>query len=146
MTLPRAVYVRALEYITGKPVASLGFDTAAERHRLDPDEVLATESGPWMPVADPKAQPGPLTGIWLSSYEYESTGRAQRSPATHYVAIVQHGTRLQVRSTPASRSRLLMDLTASGQVLTSTRTGETNLPATSTTAQSGSCWSRAAGR
>lgn len=82
MTLPRAVYVRALEYVTGKPVASLGFDTAAERHRLDPDEVLATESGPWMPVADPKAQPGPLTGIWLSSYEYESTGRAQRSPAT----------------------------------------------------------------
>lgn len=60
VTLPRAVYIRALEYVTGKPVASLGFDTAAERYGLDPDEALATGSGPWIPVADPKAQPGPL--------------------------------------------------------------------------------------
>jgi len=124
--LPRAVYVRALEYVTGKSVASLGFDTAAERYGLDPDEVLATGSGPWMPVADPKAQPGPLTGIWLSSYEYESTGRGSTFTSQHYVAIVQHGTRLQVRSTPGSRSRLMMDLTANGQVLTGTWTEETN--------------------
>jgi len=126
VTLPRAVYVRALEYVTGKPVASLGFDTAAERYGLDPDEVLATGAGPWMPVADPKAQPGPLTGIWLSSYEYESTGRGATFTSHHYVAIVQHGTRLQVRSTPGSWSRLMMDLTANGQVLTGTWTEETN--------------------
>jgi hypothetical protein len=63
-----------LGYVTGKPVATLGFDTAAERYGLDPGEAPATGSGPWIPVADPKAQPGPLTGIWLSSYEYESTG------------------------------------------------------------------------
>ena len=69
VTLPRAVYVRALEYVTGQPVATLGFDTAAERYGLDPDEALAAGSGPWIPVADPKAQSGPLTGIWLSSYE-----------------------------------------------------------------------------
>ncbi len=106
VTLPRAVYIRALEYVTGKPVASLGFDTAAERYGLDPDEALATGSGPWIPVADPKAQPGPLTGIWLSSYEYESTGRGATFTSHHYVAVVQHGTRLQVRSTPGSRSRL----------------------------------------
>ena len=82
VALPRAVYIRALEYVTGKPVASLGFDTAAERYGLDPDEVLTTGSGPWIPLADPKAQPGPLTGIWLSSYDYETTGREPRSPAT----------------------------------------------------------------
>ena len=71
-------------------------------------------------MADPKAQPGPLTGIWLSSYEYESTGRGATFTSHHYVAVVQHGTRLQVRSTPGSRSRLLMDLTANGQILTGT--------------------------
>ncbi len=126
VTLPRAVYIRALEYVTGKPVASPGFDTAAERYGLDPDEALATGCGPWIPVADPKTQPGPLTGIWLSSYDYESTGRGATFTSHHYVAVVQHGTRLQVRSTPGSRSRLLMDLTANGQVLTGTWTEETS--------------------
>jgi transcriptional regulator with XRE-family HTH domain len=126
VALPRAVYIRALEYLTGRPVASLGFDSAAERYGLDPDEVLATGSGPWIPVADPKARPGPLTGIWLSSYDYESTGREATFTSHHYVAVVQHGTRLQVRSMPGSRSRLLMDLTANGQVLTGTWTEETN--------------------
>ena len=50
VTLPRAVYVRALEYVTGQPVATLGFDTAAERYGLDPDEALATgqaRGSPW---------------------------------------------------------------------------------------------------
>jgi transcriptional regulator with XRE-family HTH domain len=126
VTLPRAVYIRALEYVTGKPVASLGFDSAAERYGLDPDEAMTTGSGPWIPVADPKAQSGPLTGIWLSSYDYESTGRGATYTGHHYVALIQHGARLQVRSTPASRSRLLMDLTANGQVLTGTWTEETS--------------------
>lgn len=126
VTLPRAIYVRALEYVTGRPVASLGFDTAAERYGLDPDEALATGTGPWIPVADPKAQLGPLTGIWLSSYDYESTGRGSTFTSYHYIAVIQHGTRLQVRSTPDSRSRLLMDLIANGQVLTGTWTEETN--------------------
>jgi hypothetical protein len=126
LTAPAASSVRALEYVTGQPVATLGFDTAAERYGLDPDEALAIGSGPWIPVADPKAQPGPLSGIWLSSYEYESTGRGATFTSHHYVAVVQHGTRLQVRSTPGSRSRLLMDLTANGQVLTGTWTEETS--------------------
>ena len=52
VALPRAVYVRALEYVTGRTVASLGFDSAAERYGLDPAEALATGSGPWLPVAD----------------------------------------------------------------------------------------------
>jgi transcriptional regulator with XRE-family HTH domain len=126
VALPRAVYIRALEYVTGKPVASLGFDSAAERYGLDPDTVLTSRSGPWIPLADPKAQPGPLTGIWLSSYEYESTGRDATFTSQHYVAVVQHGARLQVRSMPGSQSRAMMDLTANGQVLTGTWTEETN--------------------
>ncbi len=126
VALPRAVYIRALEYVTGKPVASLGFDSAAERYGLDPDAVLTSRSGPWIPLADPKAQPGPLTGIWLSSYEYKSTGRDATFTSQHYVAVVQHGARLQVRSMPGSQSRVMMDLTANGQVLTGTWTEETN--------------------
>ena len=106
--LPRAVYIRALEYLTGRPVASLGFDTAAERYGLDPEEVLTTGSGPWIPVADPKAQPGPLTGICPARLRH----RCATFTSHHYVAVVQHGARLQVRSMPGSRSRLLMDLTA----------------------------------
>ena len=125
VALPRGVYIRALEYLTGRPVASLGFDTAAERYGLDPEEVLTTGSGPWIPVADPRPS-RPLTGIWLSSYDYESTGRGSTFTSHHYVAVVQHGARLQVRSMPGSRSRLLMDLTANGQVLTGTWTEETN--------------------
>src|SRR6202044_2521862 len=110
----------------GQVTLPLGVDTAAERYGLDPDEALATGSGPWIPVADPKAQPGPLSGVWLSSYEYESTGRGATFTSHHYIAVVQHGARLQVRSMPGSRSRLLMDLTANGQVLTGTWTEETN--------------------
>ena len=126
VALPRAVYIRALEYVTGQPVASLGFDSAAERYGLDPDAVLTSRSGPWIPLADPKAQPGPLTGIWLSSYEYESSGQGATFSSQHYVAVVQHGARLQVRSMPGSQSRVMMDLTANGQVLTGTWTEETN--------------------
>ena len=126
MAMPRAVYIRALEYLTGMPVASLGFDTAAERYGLDPEEVLTTGSGPWIPVADPKAQPGPLTGIWLSSYEYESTGRGATFTSHHYVAVVQHGAPAAGPVHAGSRSRVLMDLTANGQVLTGTWTEETN--------------------
>ena len=92
-----------------------------------------TPTRPWppgqargSPWPTPRHSPGPLTGIWLSSYEYESTGRGATFTSHHYVAVVQHGTRLQVRSTPGSRSRLLMDLTANGQVLTGTWTEETN--------------------
>ena len=109
-----------------RALGSLGFDSAAERYGLDPDAVLTSRSGPWIPLADPKAQPGPLTGIWLSSYEYESTGREGPFTSQHYVAVVQHGARLQVRSMPGSQSRVIMDLTANGQVLTGMWTEETN--------------------
>ena len=80
----------------------------------------------YLVLADPKAQPGPLTGIWLSSYEYKSTGRDATFTSQHYMAVVQHGARLQVRSMPGSQSRVMMDLTANGQVLTGTWTEETN--------------------
>ena len=35
---------------------------------------MDTGGGAWIPLEDPKAK-GPLTGIWLSHYEYGSSSR-----------------------------------------------------------------------
>ena len=58
-----------------------------------------------------------LTGIWLSEYEYESTGRGTLK-STHRVAVVHDGDRLHVRSLPMSLSELSMDLAVDGRVVT----------------------------
>jgi hypothetical protein len=60
-----------------------------------------------------------LTGIWLSEYEYESTGRGVLTSG-HRVAVVHDGDRLHVRSLPSSESELSMDLAADGRVITGT--------------------------
>ena len=92
---------------------------------MDRGQVMDTGGGAWIPLEDPKAK-GPLTGIWLSRYEYESSSRGGMFADAHYVVIIQHGARLLVRSVPASASRLMMDLTASGQVATGTWTEQTS--------------------
>jgi transcriptional regulator with XRE-family HTH domain len=125
VTTPRGAYVRALEYVTGQPVENLGFKPADERYGLDRDRAMDVGGGSWIPLEDPKAK-GPLTGIWLSRYEYVSSSRDDATFAgLHYVVIIHHGARLQVRSVPASASRLMMDLTANGAVLTGTWTEQT---------------------
>jgi transcriptional regulator with XRE-family HTH domain len=125
VTMPHGTYARALEYVTGQPVENLGFKPADETYGLDRGQVMDTGGGAWIPLEDPKAK-GPLTGIWLSRYEYESSSRGGMFADAHYVVIIQHGARLLVRSVPASASRLMMDLTASGQVATGTWTEQTS--------------------
>lgn len=122
---PHGRYVLALERVTGEPATNLGFESAAERYGLDPGEAMST-TGPWIPLPDPKAAPGPLTGIWLSEYEYESTGRNASFRNRHYVVLIQHGNRVQARSTPGSTSRVKIDMTVNGQVLTGTWSEETS--------------------
>jgi transcriptional regulator with XRE-family HTH domain len=124
VTTPRGIYVRALEYVTGQPVENLGFKPADERYGLDRDRAMDVGGGSWIPLEDPSAK-GPLTGIWLSRYEYVSSSRGGTFADEHYVVIIHHGARLQVRSVPASASRLMMDLTANGQVVTGTWTEQT---------------------
>ena len=47
---------------------------------------------------DPKTAEGPLNGIWLSRYEYVSSGRGgQTFTDLHYVGLLQHGPNIQVR-------------------------------------------------
>jgi transcriptional regulator with XRE-family HTH domain len=125
VTMPHGTYARALEYVTGQPVENLGFKPAEETYGLDRGQVMDTGGGAWIPLDDPKAK-GPLTGIWLSHYEYPSTSRGQVFSNEHYVVIIQHGARLQVRSVPGSASRVMMDLTVNGQVITGTWTEETS--------------------
>ena len=122
---PRGVYARALEYVTGQPIENLGFKPADERVGLDRGRAMDTGGGAWIPLEDPKAK-GPLTGIWLSHYEYESTSRGATFSNEHYVVLIQHGDRLQVRSVPGSASRVMMDLTVNGQVVTGTWSEETS--------------------
>jgi hypothetical protein len=122
---PRGVYVRALEYVTGQPIENLGFKPADETYGMDRGRAMDTGGGAWIPLDDPKAK-GPLTGIWLSHYEYESTSRGAAFSNEHYVVIIQHGDRLQVRSVPGSASRVMMDLAANGSVITGTWSEETS--------------------
>ena len=120
---PQPHYLRALEMATGQPAENLGFTPADERYGLDRAAAMAA----WTPSPDPRAAEGPLNGIWLSRYTYPSSGRGADFSSAHYVIVLQHGTRLQVRSLEGTaRGRLLMDLTVNGAAVTGTWTEETD--------------------
>jgi hypothetical protein len=122
---PRGAYVRALEAATGQPIENLGFQGRAdERYGLDHD-ALGMAGAEDIPVAEGLEVPsGPLTGIWLSTYQIVSSGRGgQTFRYKHYVLLLHRGARLQVRSLPGTATgRVLMDLTVNGQVVTGTWT------------------------
>lgn len=77
-----------------------------------------------MPITAAKAR-GPLTGIWLSTYEYPSSSRGRTFAGAHYVVLIQRGGKVQARSI-GSPGKLLIDLTADGSVLTGTWREETD--------------------
>jgi transcriptional regulator with XRE-family HTH domain len=122
---PRGIYVRALEAATGQPIANLGFP-ADERYGLNRGAALGMRDDT-LPEAV-EIPGGPLTGIWLSRYEYVSSGRGDQTfTSAHYVVILHRGQRVQIRSLPETAAgRVIMDLTANGQVITGTWTEQTN--------------------
>jgi transcriptional regulator with XRE-family HTH domain len=126
VTSPRGVYIRALEAATGQPIENLGFQAADERYGLNRGAALGMRDDT-LPEAV-EIPGGPLTGIWLSRYEYVSSGRGDQTfSSLHYVVILHRGQRVQVRSLPETASgRVIMDLTANGQVITGTWTEQTN--------------------
>jgi DNA-binding transcriptional regulator YiaG len=123
---PRPVYARALEVVTGLPIESLGFSVSvrvADDGRGGHDVEQRSESP--VPTVGPAPQPAAgranYSGVWLSRYEYYSSGRDATFIGQHYVVILQHGDRLTVRSLPGSAdSPLTMDLTVDGNVITGT--------------------------
>ncbi|MEU8853133.1 helix-turn-helix transcriptional regulator [Streptomyces sp. NPDC048556] len=122
-TRPRAVYARALESVTGLPIEALGFEVEVRvsgdgqgGHDLSPSPSFSANATP-----APLASPGNYSGIWLSRYEYFSSGRENTFTGLHYVVLLQHGNRLTVRSLPGSSdSPLTMELSVDGNVVTGT--------------------------
>ena len=118
---PRPAYARALERVTGLPLASLGF--SIQIPGADTPGPQAADAPVGLPATQPQARAN-FSGIWLSRYEYYSSGRDQKLTGLHYVVVLQHDDRLTVRSLPqASKnpdSPLTMDLTVDGNVVTGT--------------------------
>jgi hypothetical protein len=123
--VPRGNYARALEAVTGQPIENLGFGGDGERGAVNRRQALgmagAAAALGWA-TGDARTGRGPLTGIWRSRYEYVSSSRGGETfSSSHYMVIIQHGDLLQVRSLPGTaQGRVMMDLTASGSVLTGT--------------------------
>ena len=119
---PWPVYLRALEQVTGVPVALLGFSVADPLVRAagDPDHGRTT--------TDMKRRAAPYAGVWLSRYQYVSSGRGGAEfTGLHYVVVLQHRARLTVRSLQASAdSTLAMDLSVDGSVVTGTWSEQTS--------------------
>lgn len=128
---PSPRYARALEAVTGIPIDALGFASPAMArvaedgsggHDVHPSAagVAAPGAGP-TPQASPRAD---YSGVWLSRYEYFSSGRDSSFIGMHYVVVLQHGNVLTVRSLPEASSNpnspLTMDLTVDGSVITGT--------------------------
>jgi len=129
--IPRGAYARALEAVTGQPIENLGFgeEGATRRQALGMAGAAGVAAaGAWMPEAKARGARGPLTGIWRSTYSYVSSSRGNQTfSSEHYVMVIQHGSRIQVRSLPKTATgRVMMDLTVDGQVITGTWSEETD--------------------
>ncbi|MEV0471471.1 helix-turn-helix transcriptional regulator [Streptomyces prunicolor] len=135
---PRPVYARALERVTGLPIDSLGFAPVALAsvqsdgqggHDLEPSSATAPSSTTQTAQTATRTPNGNYSGIWLSRYEFFSSGRDETFTGLHYVVLLQHGNKLTVRSLPDAslnpNSPLTMDLTLDGNVVTGTWVEET---------------------
>ncbi|MFF4166860.1 helix-turn-helix domain-containing protein [Streptomyces sp. NPDC001741] len=131
-TAPRPVYARALEAVTGLPIESLGFATvptvriSGDGHGGHDMQPTTHQPIPAPHKGEAQSGRGNHSGVWLSRYEYFSSGRDAAFVGQHYVVVLQHGNRLTVRSLPGSSdSPLTMDLEIDGHVATGTWTEQT---------------------
>lgn len=123
---PQARYILALEDVLGQSAGELGF--AADGHGVDRVRAVA-DARLDAPLPEPDAADlaGRLTGIWLSEYEYPSTGRGGLFINRHRVRVLHRGAHLTVQSLPRSRSAVGLDMWQNGQVVTGTWTEVTEL-------------------
>lgn len=105
--------------VPGQPITDADIGYGMDRERT------ISEAGLSSPLPEPHTADGPLTGIWLSSYEYRSSGRAAPYTGRHYVIVMQRGPVLTIRSVDASKSRLAINVNVNGRVATGTWTEQT---------------------
>ncbi|GAA3877964.1 hypothetical protein GCM10023084_33620 [Streptomyces lacrimifluminis] len=97
-------------------------------HDLESSSVTAPGAVPKRQTETRKPS-GNYSGIWVSRYEFFSSGRDSSFTGLHYVVLLEHGNKLTVRSLPNGslnpNSPLSMDLTVDGNVVTGTWVEET---------------------
>jgi transcriptional regulator with XRE-family HTH domain len=124
VVMPQPHYVRALEDVTGLPITSLGFPAGADAMVVEDGrgghDLVVRESR--LPAASgPSRAHGNHTGVWLSTYEYYSSGRGGDFKNAHYVVLLQRDERATVRSLNGpDKSLLTMELQVEGSVVTGT--------------------------
>jgi transcriptional regulator with XRE-family HTH domain len=122
---PRGNYARALEAVLGQPLANLGF--ADERYGIDREQALAVTDLSAVPGAAGTAPVGPLSGVWRSRYEYESSSRGGWFYSQHYGVLLHRGIFLQFRSLPGTADgRVVMDMDINGAAVTGKWTEQTD--------------------
>jgi transcriptional regulator with XRE-family HTH domain len=129
--MPRAVYVRALEAVTGRTIEQLGFPAGSDAYVADDGRGghdLEVRAGAYRPAAGaPRPVHGNYGGIWLSRYSYYSSSRDAMFDSVHHVLVLQHSDRLTVRSLDGSADSLVtMQLSIDGIVVTGTWVEQTN--------------------
>ncbi|MEV6656575.1 helix-turn-helix domain-containing protein [Nocardia fluminea] len=127
-TQPRPSHARALERVMGLPIETLGFGTVRAGHDISgaldrSHEVESPISA--IPASPAESAPartvGDFSGVWLSRYEYYSSGRDSSFTVAHYAVLLQHGSHMTVRSLPGSSpSTIELDLTLDGNIATGT--------------------------
>jgi len=135
---PRSVYARALETVTGLPVESLGFVLPVPMARVTSDgsgghDMDHGTNGVAAAVGAPRTSPSTAaenySGIWLSRYEFFSSGRDTTFKGAHFVVLLQHGNRLTGRSLDGASlnpdSPMSLDLSVDRNVVTGTWTEQT---------------------
>jgi hypothetical protein len=104
----------------GGHLSQVGQDGPERNTPASAGRTAAPSPGP-TPQTSPRAN---FSGVWLSRYEYFSSGRDSSFIGLHYVVLLQHGNRLTVRSLRGASSNpnspLTMDLTLDGSVITGT--------------------------
>lgn len=130
----RPVYQRAIEHATGLPLEALGFPprvTSDGRGGFN----LAAVPGDSVQKPERKPMAGEFSGVWLSTYEYYSSGRNATFEGRHHVVLLHYGHRLTVNSLSANRldpaeadpgSQLSMALNVDRNVATGTWREDTN--------------------
>jgi transcriptional regulator with XRE-family HTH domain len=120
---PRPIYARALERVTGVPIEALGFPARVAPDRKGGHDVTSSESaGEASTEVGTTAEINEFSGIWVSRYEFYSSGRNEAYIGAHHVLLLQTGDRITGRSiSPNSLdagSSLTFDLSVERNVIT----------------------------